>query len=144
MKLNTLLPFLTLLICLACNTTQQAQTGTPTPSAPPVQAKPAFVTWDKKLIELGKVKRGEKREMFFEFTNTSGQDIQIDIVDACSCTTVDFPRGVITPGGKGKLDVVFDSTEKEAAETIGITVVFKNTDANGFQKIESVEYRFEL
>lgn len=144
MKLKTILPFLTLLICLACNTTQQAQTGTPAPSAPQVQAKPAFVTWDKKLIELGKVKRGEKREMFFEFTNTSGQDVQIDIVDACSCTTVDFPRGVIAPGGKGRLDVVFDSTEKETAETIGITVVFKNTDENGFQKIESVEYKFEL
>lgn len=144
MKLNTILPFLTLLICLGCQTTQQAQTSSPAPAAPPAQAKPAFVTWDKKIIELGKVKRGEKREMFFEFTNTSGQDIQIDIVDACSCTTVDFPRGVIAPGGKGKLDVVFDSTEKEAAETIGITVVFKNTDENGFQKIESVEYRFEL
>ncbi|MFN5365391.1 MAG: DUF1573 domain-containing protein [Bacteroidota bacterium] len=143
MKLNTILPFLTLLICLACNTAQQAQTS-PAPPTPPGKTKPAFVTWDKKLIELGKVKRGEKREMFFEFTNTSGQDIQIDIVDACSCTTVDFPRGVITPGGKGKLDVVFDSTEKEASETIGITVVFKNTDENGFQKIESVEYKFEL
>jgi peptidoglycan-associated lipoprotein len=143
MKLNTILPFLTLLICLACNTAQQAQTS-PAPPTPPAKTKPAFVTWDKKLIELGKVKRGEKREMFFEFTNTSGQDIQIDIVDACSCTTVDFPRGIITPGGKGRLDVVFDSTEKEAAETIGITVVFKNTDENGFQKIESVEYRFEL
>ena len=143
MKLNTILPFLTLLICLACNTAQQAQTS-PASSTPPAKTKPAFVTWDKKLIELGKVKRGEKREMFFEFTNTSGQDIQIDIVDACSCTTVDFPRGIITPGGKGRLDVVFDSTEKEAAETIGITVVFKNTDENGFQKIESVEYKFEL
>lgn len=143
MKLNTILPFLTLLICLACNTAQLAQTS-PAPPTPPAKTKPAFVTWDKKLIELGKVKRGEKREMFFEFTNTSGQDIQIDIVDACSCTTVDFPRSIIIPGGKGRLDVVFDSTEKEAAETIGITVVFKNTDENGFQKIESVEYRFEL
>lgn len=143
MKLNTILPFLTLLICLACNTAQQAQTS-PAPPTLPAKTKPAFVTWDKKLIELGKVKRGEKREMFFEFTNTSGQDIQIDIVDACSCTTVDFPRSIIIPGGKGRLDVVFDSTEKEAAETIGITVVFKNTDENGFQKIESVEYRFEL
>jgi hypothetical protein len=143
MKLKTILPFLTLLICLACNTAQQAQTS-PAAPAPPAKTKPAFVTWDKKLIELGKVKRGEKREMFFEFTNTSGQDIQIDIVDACSCTTVDFPRGVIAPGSMGRLDVVFDSTEKEAAETIGITVVFKNTDENGFQKIESVEYKFEL
>ena len=96
------------------------------------------------MIELGSVKKGEKRQMFYEFTNTSGQDIQIDIVDACSCTTVDFPRGVIAPNGKGKLDVVFDSSDKDADETIGITIVFKNTDEAGNPKIESVEYKYQL
>jgi hypothetical protein len=40
--------------------------------------------------------------------------------------------------------VVFDSTEKEAAETIGITIVFTNTDKNGNPIIESVEYKFDL
>jgi peptidoglycan-associated lipoprotein len=140
MKLNNLLPLLTAVILLACNTAQKAQNTT---NAVP-GAKPSFVTWDKKMIDLGKVKKGEKREMFFEFTNTSGQDIQIDIVDACACTTVDFPRGVIAPKGTGRLSAVFDSTEKEAGETIGITIVFKNTDEQGYPKIESIEYKFEL
>jgi len=139
MNIKNLFPILTIAILLACNTAQKAQT-----SASASETRPSFVTWDKKIIELGSVKKGEKREMFYEFTNTSGQDIKIDIVDACSCTKVEFPRGVIAPKGKGRLDVVFDSTEKEAAETIGITIVFTNTDKNGNPIIESVEYKFDL
>ncbi len=124
----------------SCHTARKAQ-----PSPAPVQTKaPAFVTWDKKMIDLGMVKKGEKRSMNFEFTNTSGTDIQIDIVDACDCTKVDFPRGVIAPGEKRKLDVVFNSAEKDAAETIGINVVFKQTDAAGNPRIEVVEYKFDL
>lgn len=127
-----LFPFIALL-SFACNTAQKAQT-------PP----PGFVSWDKKMIELGPIKRGEKRSMTYEFTNTSGENIQIDIVDACACTTVDFPRRVIEPGKKGRLDVVFDSTEKEKAETISITIVFTNTHANGVPRIEVVEYAFDI
>ena len=76
--------------------------------------------------------------------NTSGQEIKIDIVDACECTKVDFPRGAIAPGAKGRFDVVFDSTDKDAAETIGNTVVFRETDAAGNPRIESIEYKFDL
>lgn len=125
-----------------------AVTEVPNPPAPPAPAPgalaSAFVTWDKKLINLGAVKRGEKRTMFFEFTNTSGENVQIDLVDACECTKVDYPRRPIEPGQKGRLDVVFDSTEKEKAETIRITIVFKNTHANGLPRIEVVEYQFEI
>jgi len=137
LKLLFLLPALGVL--LSCATTQKAQ---PTSAAPP--AKPAFVTWDKKMVDLGKVKKGEKRTLFFEFTNTSGADIQIDIVDACECTKVEFPRGIIKSGGKGRLDATFDSSSKDAAETIGINVVFKQTDAAGNPRIETVEYKFEM
>lgn len=142
MKLISFFLLITSGVALSCHTAQKAL-----PSPAPVQAKaapPAFVTWDKKMIELGTVKKGEKRSMNFEFTNTSGADVQIDIVDACDCTKVDFPRGVIPPGGKGKLDVVFNSAEKDAAETIGINVVFKQTDAAGNPRIEVVEYRFDI
>ena len=96
------------------------------------------------MIELGAVKKGEKRAMFFDFTNTSGEDIQIEIVDACECTTTDFPRGVLKPGAKGRIDALFDSTEKTAPETIDIRVIFKNTDAAGIPKIEVVQYTFNL
>lgn len=96
------------------------------------------------MVDLGKVKKGEKRTLFFELTNTSGQEIKIDIVDACECTRVDFPRSPIAPGAKGRFDVTFDSSEKEVAETIGITVVFRETDAAGNPRIESVEYKFDI
>jgi len=154
MKIRFLFSFLTLAVFLACNTVQKAQTA---PTNSPItnlpaeasakegrQPIPAFVTWDKKMVDLGKVKKGEKRTLFFELTNTSGQEIQIEIVDACECTKVDFPRGPIGPGGTGHFDVVFDSTEKDASETIGITIVFRETDAAGNPRIESVEYKFDL
>lgn len=140
MKVNYLFSLLTLGILLSCSTAQKAQ---PAATSVPVQA-PAFVVWDKKMIDLGAVKKGEKRTMQFEFSNTSGADIQIDIVDACECTKVDFPRGIIAAGAKGRLDATFDSTEKEAAETIGINVVFKQTDAAGNPRIEVVEYKFDI
>lgn len=121
-----------LLLLLACHAPQKAQTP------------PGFVSWDKKKIELGPVKRGEKRAMTYEFTNTSGENVQIDIVDACACTKVEFPRGVLEPGQKGRLEVTFDSSEKTAAETITINVIFKNTHANGVPRIEMLEYSFDL
>ncbi len=130
---KTLLFALLSLVVLACHPAQKAQT---TP--------PGFVSWDKKMIELGPVKRGEKRSMTYEFTNTFGENIQIDIVDACECTKIEFPRGVIEPGKKGRLDVTFDSKEKEKSETISINVIFKNTHANGVPRIEVVEYKFEI
>jgi peptidoglycan-associated lipoprotein len=143
MRFKNCLPLLTLAVLLACKTAPKAQTTTVV-TTPVVVTKPSFVTWDKKMVELGKVKKGEKRTLFFEFTNTSGQDIKIDIVDACECTKVDFPRSTIAPNGKGRLDVVFDSTDKDADETIGITIVFENLDKNGNPVIESIEYKFEL
>jgi peptidoglycan-associated lipoprotein len=130
---KTLLFALLSSVVLACHPAQKAQT-------PP----PGFVSWDKKMIELGPVKRGEKRSMTYEFTNTFGENIQIDIVDACECTKIEFPRGVIEPGKKGRLDVTFDSKEKEKSETISINVIFKNTHANGVPRIEVVEYKFEI
>ena len=153
MKLQILLFSFSSLLLLNCSTAQNAgKTESPAPKAattsvavvPAPPAAPAFVTWDKKMVELGKVKKGETRSLFFDMTNTSGGDIQIDIVDACECTKVDFPRSVIHAGEKRRLDVVFDSAQKDAGETIGITIVFKNNDAAGNPRIESLNYSFEL
>jgi hypothetical protein len=103
-----------------------------------------LVRWDKTMINLGPVKKGEKRTLFYEMTNVSGQDIQIDIVDACTCTTVEYPRGVIHPGEKKRLDVEFNSEEKEAAETIDIHIIYKQTDPGNNPLIDEVQYMFEI
>jgi peptidoglycan-associated lipoprotein len=138
--------YFVLLLAGACSTSKSSTAQTPAAAPAPVTpAKPSpLVTWDKKMIDIGKVKQGDKRTMFFEFTNVSDKPIKIDIVDACECTKVDFPRGQIAAGAKGRLDVVFDSKEKTAGETIGINVVFENTRPDGNPYIEVVEYKFEL
>jgi hypothetical protein len=139
-KISHYLVIVLILAMSACGSSKKAAA----PSTVSTSKPAPFVTWDKKMVELGDVKKGEKRTTFFEFTNTSSTDIQIDIVDACECTTVEFPRGVIMPGKKGRLDVIFDSKDKDAGETIGINVVFKNTDAGGNPRIEVVNYRYNL
>ncbi len=136
-----IIPLLSLTLLLACHTVQKAQ-GPPT--SPTTKTTTELVSWDKKLIDLGSVKKGEKRSMHFEFTNTSGVDVQLEGVAACDCTTVDYPRSVIPPNGKGKLDVVFDSTEKDESEKIDIDLIFKNTDAAGNPRIERVSYTYVL
>lgn len=100
--------------------------------------------WDKKIIELGKVKKGEKPVFFFEFTNKTAADVQVDIVDACNCTKVEWPHGPIAPGKKGRFDVVFDSTEKTESETLDIRVIWKGRDAEGNPIFDVLAYHFDL
>lgn len=124
-------PLLLLSLLSACATAQ------PQPATP-------FVTWDHKEIDLGQVKKGEKREMDFTLTNTSGQDVKIDLVDACECTTTDYPRGIIATGKTATVHAIFDSAQKDEDETISIRVIFTNTDAEGNPRIETVRYKFGL
>lgn len=135
MNSSSLICFLALGLFLSCRTAPQAQSPAP---------KPPFVNWDKKLVELGPVKKGETRTMFFEFTNPGPEIVQLEAISACDCTTVEYPRGPIAPGQKGRLDVIFDSKDKDAAETIDIDLIFKNTDVAGIPRIERVSYHFEL
>ncbi|NJL75510.1 MAG: DUF1573 domain-containing protein [Saprospiraceae bacterium] len=71
--------------------------------------------------------------------------LQIDLVDHCDCTQAEYPRKAIAPGENGKIDIVFDSKDKDAAETIDINIILKNEDpANGLQIIETLQYRFDI
>lgn len=104
-----------------------------------------MVTWTQKMIDLGNVRKGEKKATVFEFTNTSGGPLKIYHVDACECTTVEFPRSVIPAGEKRRLDVVFDSTKKDASETISINVFFEKVPASTEAPlVEVVKYKYIL
>ena len=107
-------------------------------------AKPVM-TFDKKMHDFGKVKRGEIKETVFVFTNTGNAPLEIDLVSACDCTTTDYPIRAIAPGQKGEIKVTFDSTEKEESEVIDVDIFLKNEDpATGAPIIEMVQYKFEL
>jgi Protein of unknown function (DUF1573) len=101
--------------------------------------------FDTELIDLGKVKKGEKRKFKYNFTNTGSEVIEFDIVSGCDCTTTDWPRTPIKKGQKGVIDVTFDSTEKEKSETVDVDIYLSNKDPKTGRAIfRRVKYKFEL
>lgn len=97
------------------------------------------------MIDLGRVVRGEKRSYTIPFSNTGTENIEIDLISSCECTTVTWPEGeVIRPGGKSEISFVFDSAEKEESETVDIDVILKNTNSEGNPIFYILQYKFEL
>lgn len=85
------------------------------------------MTFEKSLHDFGDVRKGEKREFTFIFTNTGDADLLIEIGSACDCTTLDWPRRPVPPGGRGEIPIIFDSSSKEGEITIDIDLI-ANTD----------------
>ncbi len=103
------------------------------------------LTFEKENLELGEVKRGEKRTFQYTFTNTGTETIEISIVSGCDCTTLDWTRGKIKSGEKGIIDVIFDSTEKEASETVDVDMYLKNINPKSDnQYLFVLDYSFQL
>jgi len=79
------------------------------------------------------------------FTNISSEDIQIDIVDACECTTLDWTRSKIKPGEKGRITVSFDSEKKDKVESISVDITLRNTDPKtGGPVMDGVSYIYDF
>lgn len=103
------------------------------------------LSFDQIHHEMGTVKRGEQRSTSYTFTNEGKTDVEIAIVDGCSCTTLDWTRGPIAPGQKATIDVDFDSTEKEKSETVDIDITLTNTDPKSGNPIFILlDYTFDL
>lgn len=101
--------------------------------------------FDQRWFELGTVKKGEKRELTYTFTNLGDSPLKIDIITACECTTTDYPTRVFQPGEKGEIKAVFDSSEKDYGELIDIEILLEQTmPGSDIPIIEKVYYQFEI
>lgn len=126
--------------------TQPTKVLEPSKGTVPVSEPKIEMRFDKKLIDLGAVKKGEKREMTIGFMNTGNQPVEIELVSSCECTTLDWPQfKVFKPGEKGSIHAIFDSSEKEIGETTDIEIILKQTDPKTNNPIVyKVQYKFEL
>ena len=104
------------------------------------------LTFDKELVELGAVKKGEKKEMSYSFTNTGNVPVEIELISSCECTTLEWPPyKVFKPGEKGTIKAVFDSKDKEISETTDIEIILKQADPKTRNPmIYIVKYKFDL
>lgn len=115
-----------------------------TPVKPKKQG--VHMTFEKETVELGRMKKGDKRTFDYIFTNTGTEVIEIEIVSGCDCTTLDWTRKPIKPGEKGKVNVIFDSKEKEMTEkSVDVDIYLKNKDPKtNSQILKILNYTFEL
>lgn len=105
----------------------------------------ASIEFHNPQINLGEIKRGDKRSMEFNFTNTGTEALQIEIVSGCECTTLDWPRLPIKPGDSGIITAIFDSTEKEKSEIVDIDIYFENIDPETKHPMfKMVQYAFQF
>lgn len=105
-----------------------------------------IMTFDRRFMDLGRVKKGEKRKGSFEFMNVGTKAMTISLISVCDCTTItDDPSGrTFQPGETGKIAFTFDSSEKDESEVIDIDIFLEENDNRGNPIIEMIQYKYEL
>lgn len=110
-----------------------------------------ILKFDTRMVDFGKVKKGDKREYVYEFTNAGDVDAVISIISACDCTTSDYSKRTIKPGEKGEIFILFDSSEKDHPETIDVDIILENefidtrlAKPDKMPVIERIQYKFEI
>lgn len=136
---------LSLFFCIQLQLNAQVNITYKSPTTARVEIIEQQATFDTTSIDFGKVKKGDKRNTQFVFTNTGARNLEIELVSACECTTLDWTRGPIPPRETGVIEVIFDSTEKEESETIDIDIYFKELEGSKKDPLfEIVNFSFEL
>ena len=88
------------------------------------------ITFKQKNFDFGVLIEGEKVAHTFKFENTGNADLVITKVSTtCGCTVADYPKDPIPPGGKGKIEVVFNSAGKHGYQH-KIIRILANTQPN--------------
>lgn len=136
---------LTLFLFTACTTSQKGTTAKDVVSVKnKVNIDPIFHL-DTPRHDFGTVKLGDKIPYTFVFTNTSEEDLVIELVSGCHCTTIEAPVGkVFKPGEKGKIDILYDTTKEEGLGEHNKTVdiLLEQTDPQtGYQIIKEAKFR---
>lgn len=83
----------------------------------------AVITFTEYEHQFGKVKEGEKIGCIFKFENTGTSDLVIiAATTTCGCTVPEYDRKPVSPGEKGKMEVVFDTSGRNGIQSKIITV----------------------
>lgn len=79
-------------------------------NAPAANAEVAVATFENQVHDFGKIKQGVPVSHEFKFTNTGKVPMIITNVQAsCGCTTPDWTKAPIPPGGEGFIKATFNA-----------------------------------
>lgn len=83
----------------------------------------AVFTWDNTSHDFGKIKQGTPVTHEFKFTNSGKTPLVITNVQAsCGCTTPDWTKEPVMPGGQGFIKATFNAASPGAfSKTVTVT-----------------------
>lgn len=103
------------------------------------RADAPVITFIKDSIDLGKIVKGAKVPMTFDFVNTGSAALVIEIVTTCKCTRIDWPRQPIPPGGAGRITATYDTTDQPLGAITKTLDIVSNTDPMLIEAIFTAE-----
>ncbi|NNF33736.1 MAG: DUF1573 domain-containing protein [Saprospiraceae bacterium] len=68
------------------------------------------ISFDIDYYELDSIVHGRKMVLEYHFTNTGNKELDIELVTACKCTQLDWPRKPVSPGSRGVITVEYDTS----------------------------------
>ena len=102
--------------------------------------------FDERIFDMGEVKKGEKREHVFRYTNRGDTTLEIDLIQVCECTEKEYSPSVVKPGESGWIKVILDTNKAaEGQEESDVDIYLKNIDPEiGAPIFERVKYTFKV
>ena len=83
----------------------------------------AKIEFEKKIHDFGRISEGEIVSYTFLYENTGTSNLIItDVKTSCGCTTPGWDNEPVMPGGKGKIEISFDSSGRTGNQYKEITV----------------------
>ena len=115
----------------------------PSDTLAPLWNNPAdsLLRFDDELLLFGEAEEGDEVLADYIFTNIGRIPLEIDLVSACDCIKVDWPRGEIAPGEAARIETVFNTAGRPGETEKTIDVIFKNTDKQGYPLVKQVKLK---
>lgn len=104
----------------------------------------SLVQLDMEKIDFGTMKMGDMLSVQVSFTNIGQDTLAIEIVSACECMEVEWTKEPIAPGGRGSIDVLFDTSGMLGSQTKDIDLIFRNVDWRGYPLVKQVRLQGEV
>jgi len=115
-----------------------------TQTSEPVKKEAVVMEFDNAFHDFGPVKKGEDVTHVYSFVNAGTDDISIELVSGCHCTSLEWPEGkTFKPGEGGKIKATFHSDKEEEHGELEktIDIMLYNTDERGYQIFKELKYR---
>ncbi len=113
-------------------TTTPPDNGTSSTNAQPASNLPlTTIEFYEESHNFGEIKEGEKVKHTFRFKNTGSNPLKVENVKAsCGCTTPDWTKEEVAPGGEGMIEVEFNSQGRAGVARKTVTVTTNTEPRN--------------